>query len=467
MLNKIFKITHNKYNKFFRFIFFLRYLLAIFFISIALFLIIPSFFNYEKKAEIIKKGLLYNYNLKINKYDNIKFIALPIPSLELKNVLVNFENSDVDLNIKNLRVYPKIFSIYNYNNFEINKTTLENNLISLEVPDLKLITKYFFNQEKKLSLRNLNLKIFNKEKLILEVKNFYFANHGYNKNSIKGKIFDKSFKIEINNDFKNINFKFLNSGIKADIILKEYKDNDYFKGTFRSKILNTNLKFNFIYDNKVLNIFNSYLRGKNLSFNNESVLTFEPFFYLNSKFIVEHFDIHIFKKLNLEKLIEAKNILKKINSNSEINFISNKFSRNPIDSAYIKIDLAYGRVNYLKEISIYDSSLKCNGNLNLLEEKPLIYFDCSLLSNNKKKFLQKFSIKTKTEDAPFDVDVSGNLNIINKKINLKKVSLNKQYKATKEDLKYFKEAFENILFDENFFEIFNLKKIKKFILEIS
>ena len=37
----------------------------------------------------------------------------------------------------------------------------------------------------------------------------------------------------------------------------------------------------------------------------------------------------------------------------------------------------------------------------------------------------------------------------------------------KEDLKYFKESFENILFDENFLEIFNLKKIKTFILEIS
>ena len=45
--------------------------------------------------------------------------------------------------------------------------------------------------------------------------------------------------------------------------------------------------------------------------------------------------------------------------------------------------------------------------------------------------------------------------------------MNDSYNASKEDLKYFKVVFENILFDENFIEIFNLKKIKDFIIEIS
>ena len=45
--------------------------------------------------------------------------------------------------------------------------------------------------------------------------------------------------------------------------------------------------------------------------------------------------------------------------------------------------------------------------------------------------------------------------------------MNKDYEATKEDLKYFKQSFESILFDEDFLSIFNLEKIKKFILEIS
>ena len=39
-------------------------------------------------------------------------------------------------------------------------------------------------------------------------------------------------------------------------------------------------------------------------------------------------------------------------------------------------------------------------------------------------------------------------------------------KAAKEDIKFFKNSFENILFDKTFLEIFELKKIKKYILEI-
>ena len=38
--------------------------------------------------------------------------------------------------------------------------------------------------------------------------------------------------------------------------------------------------------------------------------------------------------------------------------------------------------------------------------------------------------------------------------------------AKKEDLDYLKETFENILFDDNFFNIFKKDKIKEFLLEI-
>ena len=45
--------------------------------------------------------------------------------------------------------------------------------------------------------------------------------------------------------------------------------------------------------------------------------------------------------------------------------------------------------------------------------------------------------------------------------------MNENYKASNEDLKYFKDKFENIFLNDKFEEILNLKKIKEFILEIS
>ena len=76
-------------------------------------------------------------------------------------------------------------------------------------------------------------------------------------------------------------------------------------------------------------------------------------------------------------------------------------------------------------------------------------------------------MKVKKPSDVLNLDIKGNLNILNKKINLKKITDNKNYEATKEDLNYFKESFENILFDESFVEIFNYKKIKDFLIEIS
>ena len=45
--------------------------------------------------------------------------------------------------------------------------------------------------------------------------------------------------------------------------------------------------------------------------------------------------------------------------------------------------------------------------------------------------------------------------------------MNENYKASKEDLEYFKISFEKIIYDKSLFEIFDLKKIKDFIQEIS
>jgi hypothetical protein len=48
----------------------------------------------------------------------------------------------------------------------------------------------------------------------------------------------------------------------------------------------------------------------------------------------------------------------------------------------------------------------------------------------------------------------------------KKINIGKSYIANEADTKYFKETFESILFDDGFFSIFKMNKIKKFILAV-
>ena len=466
MLNKFYKTIHNKYSRFFKFIFFIRYLFVIFLISTALFFTIPNFFNYEKKVEIIKNHIFENYKLKIIKLEKIEFRAFPIPNLELSNVQVNIKNTEIDLDIKKLTIFPKLISIYNFKNFQTNKLILKNNSTTLEISNIMLLIKNLFEQKNKISLNNLELSLTNENKLILNLENINFTNYGYNKNLIQGRIFGKKFKTFIDENLKYINFKLIGSGVNAFINF-DTNQKDFKSGIFGVKILNTKLKLNFNYNNKILEIYNSFLRSKNLSFNNKALITLDPFLKIDSRIEIEELDSHLFKNFNFIKLLEKKDILKKININNEINFKSKKFTKNLIDNLNLKIDLAYGRINYVKKFSFSDNFSQCKGNINLLEDYPLLFFDCYIAAKDKKKFLNFFSIKSKEKNKTFDFNVIGSLNILSQKINFKSISVNNVYNASKEDLLYFKDTFERILIDENLISIFNKKKIKEFIQEIS
>ena len=466
MINKFYKTIHNKYSKFFRFIFFLRYLVGLFIIAFILFLLAPNYFNYEKRSETLKNHLIKNYDIKIIKYEKIEFNSFPVPYIEFKNALIKL-NTSAELNVKKFKLYPKFFSIYNYQNFQSKKIIFKNSNMILETSDFKFFVKKLFNQKNNFYFNDLNIKINNKSKSLVKLKKIKFINYGYKKNTIEGNIFGKKFKTKINSNLNDINFELLKSGINIDIYLDDKKSKNSINGVFKSKILDTHLKFNFTYDENSLNIYNSFFRSKNLSFKNESLITLEPFLDSSSKFEIEDVDVKIFKKFEIDKLLKSKDILKQINTKNEFSFKSKKFSRSFFDKLIFKFNLAYGRLNYSKKLSISKSIFQCKGNINLLEEFPLLFFDCSINSETKRDLLKKFKIDTKKDNKTFNLNAEGNVNILNKKINFKNISLNENYKASNEDLSYFKENFENILFNENFLGIFKYEKIKEFIFEIS
>ena len=461
MLNKFLKNIHSKYSRFFKFIFFLRYLIATFFVSSSLFLTIPIFLNHERKVELIKNYLIDNYNFKINDYENIKYKAFPLPSFEFKKTQIQFLKSNTNLDVNYLKIYPKIFSIYNPDLFEAYKIILKENVVNLKTLNFYSFTEQLSQLKKKVSFDDLNIKIINDGKLVVRLENIFFSNFGYKKNSIEGKVFGKKFEAKLGDNLEFIELKQLNSGIITTLDLNKKTK----KGIFKSKILNTNLKFDFEYDNEKLKIFNSDFRSKNLSFGNETLITLNPFFEIETNFKLKELNSEIFKKIDLVKLLEIKDVIKKINSKNIITYKSKNFSKSFIDDLKLELNLAYGRINYKKEFLIEKSLFKCNGDLNVLDEYPLLYFDCLTLIKDKKKLLKKFSININSSDEILGLKVKGNLNILNKKINFEKISLNEK-KLPKEDLKYLKNSFEKILFNKSFLEIFKIKKIKDYISEI-
>ena len=80
----------------------------------------------------------------------------------------------------------------------------------------------------------------------------------------------------------------------------------------------------------------------------------------------------------------------------------------------------------------------------------------------------KFSIKQKKNNIDiYKIKFDGNLNILNKKISFKEILINDKKKVLNNDLQYYNQSFENILLDKSFLEIFNRKKVREFLLEIS
>ncbi len=466
MINKIYKIINNRFSRFFKFVFFIRYLFAIFFVAIILFLFIPQLFDYKKKEEIIKVYLLKNYGLKINKIGNIRFNSFPIPYLEIDNLTSNFFSNSENLKTHKLTIYPKLLSIYNYDNFKATKVILEKNDITLDFDNIQFLFKQIFSLKNKLFLKNLNLKVKDKKIDLINLSNINLSNYGYKKNIVEGNIFNKKFIVNINENLNNISFKLLNTGISTTFKILENNKDEGLIGSLKGKILKSNFKLNFIYNDSLLKIDNFYLRDKNLYLDNKGVIELSPYFFAKLDTEIKNLNSDILRNLDIITFLKYNFLIKRINSENNITFKSKKFSRDLIEDLKMKINLTYGRLDILKNFNISKSKFSCKGSVNLLTEFPILYFDCSINSPNKKELLKEIKINYKSKSEKLDLSVQGNINILNNKVNFKNLEMN-NYKASVNDLKYFKNNFEKIIFDKSFFKMFDISKVRKFIIEIS
>ncbi len=464
MINKIHKIIHNKYLRFFKFFFFLRYVLAIFLISISLFILIPKFFNYEKKQEILKQYLSNNYNLKLNDYESIKYNVFPLPNLSIKKASLIIQKEGILLKSEDLNIFLSIKNIYRYENFKARKIILKDTNISLKIDSVKKLLTYFDNVDYKFDIKDLNLNLLRDNKSLFEVKKVTFSNYGYKKYKINGKVFEKKFKAYFND--KALDFKILNTGIKANLQFDENSSSKLISGSSKISFPKNNLKFNFKANKNLLEMFNSTLRNKDLSITFKSFIEFNPFFYINSVIDIKKINKEKIKKFDLINILSNKNFIKKINSDNIINYKSKKFSNDLIKTFSTEINLAYGRLVFLKNISIVGGNIQCKGDSSLVADYPRLNFDCSFKIENTKKLFKKFSLPKEKIVEKIDLNVEGSINLLNKKINFKKISESNGYVANEEDIKYFKESFENILFNKNFFGIFEFNKIKDFVSAI-
>ena len=466
MINKIYKTIHSKYLNFFKFIFFLRYVFVIFLIAISLFLLIPKLFDYEKKLEIIREYFIKNYELEVNNYTSTKFNVFPFPNLSIKNVDLKVRNKPIILKEKNLKIFLNFKNIYNYENFEEKKIIFSETEIALDIDRAKELLNYFSEFKNRLDVQDLNLDLKKEDKLLLKIKNINFSNYGYRKYKINGQIFDKKFKAHLKTNNKNLNFRILNTGIKANFKFNEKSSLDLMSGSSKISLLNNYLKFDFDINNNRIEIVKSNFKNKNLSISFNSLINFNPFFVINSNIKINEINRQLINKINLDKILTNKEIIKKLNSDNTLNYTAKKYRSNLIKNYSSKISLAYGRLSFQNKILITGGEISCKGDSLLIDEYPRLNFFCLFDLKEKKKLFKKFSITKNINKDPRNLSIEGSLNLLNRKINFKNINIDDSYIANEVDMKYFKETFERILFDEGFFSIFRMDKIKKFLIEV-
>ena len=466
MINKIYKTIHNKFSIFFKFVFFIRYLFVVFFVATFLFLIIPLFFDYKKKEIIISDQLFQSYGLKIYEIETIKYQPFPTPHLQLINSSGNLFSNDIDVKINILTLYPGLLSVYNFSNYQINKIKLNKSRVEIDANQISGLIKNLLSLDNKIFLKDSVLKVQNDKINLINLRSINFKNYGFKRNIIDGEIFDRIFKIKFADKYRNLKFKLLNTGVFAEVDFENIEEGPDKKGKFKSKLLNSNLNLNFIYDNNSLKINDLFFRDKRLSFDGSGEFKINPFFEIILNSNIRNFRSEIFSYLDLSKFFSMKDLIKKLNSQININYKARKFSNNLIYDISLKTKLEVGRLSVSKIFTVINSNAICKGEVNLLEDFPVLDFDCSFVSPDKRKFLKKLSINYKTKNEPFNLSLRGKLNILKNKVNFDYIKMN-NYEASAEDLKYYKNIFENYFLEKNSLINFNKENIKKFILEIS
>ena len=70
------------------------------------------------------------------------------------------------------------------------------------------------------------------------------------------------------------------------------------------------------------------------------------------------------------KFSNLKELIRKINAKTEINYKSKKFNPKFFDKLNLKLNFAYGRMNYSKKLINENNASQCDGSVNFLEDYP-------------------------------------------------------------------------------------------------
>jgi len=455
-------------QKILNFLFLLRYLVALFFISITSFLFFPKFINYEKDMNFINNYLNKEYGIVIKNYSKVGYEAFPFPRLVVKDINFDIEkilegsNGILILNLN-------LNNIYQIKKIKLEKITVEKLILNIDKKNLKEFSKHFYTLEKKLIFKDSNLVINHKNEKLINIDKFNLSNKQKKKINFSGEYLTNkiSGKFLSENNKKTLNFKIKDLGIESKLIFLQNSSFDEAFGKVKLKLIHNLIIFDFKYKEKV-EIMNSYIRNKNFASSFDGTINLKPFFMFDLIFQIKNINNKYIEMIKNKNIVNIKNFLKKINGTSTFIYKNNQsFNKKIINEFLLNLKLENGEVNINKS-KIYLDGLIADINLSTYDANnfPKLKFKIHFNFNDTKKFLKNFYVSKKKNIKLSNLIVEGSLNIMTNKVNFVNINIGDSYDLKDEDLTYFKKNFEEIIIQDNIFNLFNKNKIKRFINEV-
>ena len=447
-----------------------------------LYLVIPTFYNYDKSN--IENIVCKRQNIECSIRGEVNYSFFPTPRIKIKDVIIKdfyekkntfikAEHTVIKLSIKNLLAKEKHkFKNIELNNFEINfdlknlkkyKNIFKNktNLIPVVFAKGQIV---FLNEKDYVAIikdTNLNLILgeYSKE---AELKGKFLNDNIYislNSNKVDNKSFtDVILKMSDFNLLTKANFSNSEKDeniINGNILIK--KDKHRFTGVF-------DYKDNEITINKS-NLKNIFLDGKL-----EGKIKFLPFF---------DFDLDLnLNNINFTKLYnyflaqderEQKNLFK-INKkiNGKLSLSSDKIysSYNLVKSFESRIKFNNGDI-LVEQFLINLGKLGAAdilGTINNDEKFTNFKYESNIFVDNQKKFLSKFGIYNKKKIAS-NLFISGNFDLKNTKISFYEIS--SDAKLIDDDVNFIEKEFNDFMLDDGYESLFRFPKFKEFVKSIT
>jgi len=447
-----------------------------------LYLVIPTFYDYDKSN--IEKQICKNKNIECLIRGKTTYSFYPTPRINIKdliikdftqekNTLIAVDHAAIKLSIKNLLAKDK---------HKYKKILLNNYEININLKNLKKYKNIFTKKS------NLIPTTFKKGRIIFFDGKEYIAsinntniNLVFNENNIASKI-----KGEFLNDnlYFDLDSKKVGTELSTDIILKMSKVNFLTKANFiisekNKNIINGNILIKsgknritglFDYkDNKIIinksNVKNTFLDG---GLKGQIILL--PYFNFNLDLDLNSINFtklyNNFLALDKKQRVDLFKINNKING--KLNLSSDKIysSYNLVKSLESRIQFSNGNI-IVDQLLINLGKLGASdilGTINNDKKITSFKFESNIFVDNQKKFLSKFGIYNKKKISS-NLFVSGNFDLDNLRAAFYEISGSK--KLSNEDVNFIEKEFNNLMLEDDFDSLFLFPKFKEFIKSIN